>query len=113
MNEIDPDTGSIEQQDICDEYVRKHAVPADDAESWVHIGFDDEYHPDGGYWFPTGEKWGDSSGWVPTKSDIPHGDIIQFPHSERQPERRGHDELPDYVVNRTIQPGTNGGQTDE
>lgn len=27
-------SGEVERQDICDEFVREHAVPADDAESW-------------------------------------------------------------------------------
>ncbi|AJF28096.1 hypothetical protein SG26_20320 (plasmid) [Haloarcula sp. CBA1115] len=107
-------TGGTERQDICDEFVREHAVAADDAESWVHIGVDDYYHPAGGYWFPTSEKWGDASGWVSSKYDIPHGDIIQFPCSEREPERRGHDTLPDYVVNRTVRTATDhsGGESD-
>jgi hypothetical protein len=100
--------GSVEVQGICDQFVREHAVPADDAESWVHIGIDDHFHPAGGYWFPTGEKWGDSSGWVSSKYDIPHGDVVQYPCSEREPEVRGKDGLPDYVVNRTLCPGGDG-----
>lgn len=94
--------GGVRMQGICDEFVREHAVPADSAESWVHIGIDDHYHPAGGFWFPTGEKWGDSSGWVSRKYDIPHGDVIQYPCSEKKPEIRGKDSLPDYVVNRTM-----------
>lgn len=96
--------GGMRVQDIADEFVREHAVPADNAESWVHIGLDDHYHPAGGYWFPTGQKWGDASGWVSRKYDIPHGDVIQFPRTEREPEVRGKDDVPDYVVNRTLQP---------
>jgi len=94
--------GGIKIQDICDEFVREQAVPADDAESWVHIGIDDHFHPAGGYWFPTGETWGDSSGWVSRKSKIPHGGIVQYPCSEKEPEVRGKDEVPNYVVNRTL-----------
>ena len=91
-----------EQQDICDEFVREYAVPADEAESFVHIGIDDHYHPTGGYWFPTGQKWGDASGWMSSKYDIPHGEMIQYPCSDREPEIRGQDELPDWAVNRTV-----------
>lgn len=89
--------GSVEMQGICDEFVREHAVAADDAESWVHIGIDDHFHPAGGYWFPTGEKWGDSSGWVSSKYDIPHGDVVQYPCSENGTAENsaGSDSLPE------------------
>jgi hypothetical protein len=98
----------VEIQDICDEFVREHAVPVDEAESFVHVGIDDHYHPTGGYWFPTGEKWGDASGWVSTKYEIPDGEMVQYPCSDREPEIRGQNELPDWVVNRTL-----GGDGDE
>jgi hypothetical protein len=94
--------GGVRVQRICDEFVREHAVPADDAESWVHIGIDDHYHPAGGFWFPTGEMWGDSSGWVSSKYDIPDGEVIQYPCSVKEPEIRGKESLPDYIVNRTM-----------
>lgn len=102
-----PSDTSLRQRDICDEFVREHAVPADDAESFVHIGVDDAFHPTGGYWFPTGEKWGDAGGWVSSKYDIPEGDLIQYPCSDRYPEVRGQDELPEGVVNRTLSGGDN------
>jgi hypothetical protein len=104
------DRESVDVQDICDEFVREHAVPAEDAESWVHIGIDDHYHPAGGYWFPTGETWGDASGWMSSKYDIPHGEVIQYPCSEKEPEVRGKDGVPDYAVNRTLSPETEHGE---
>lgn len=99
------------EQEVTDEFVRKEAVPVDEAESFVHIGMDDAYHPTGGYWFPTGQKWRDASGWVSRKYDIPHGELIQYPRDDRPPEIRGRDDLPDWVVRRYVDAGSerNGG----
>lgn len=94
--------GRIKQQEITDDFVRQHAVPADEAESYVHVGLDFHYHPTGGYWFPTGQTWGDSTGWVSQKSEIGVDDLIQYPRDDRLPEIVGKDELPDWVVNRVV-----------
>lgn len=90
------------EQEITDEFVRKEAVPVEEAESFVHIGLDNAYHPTGGYWFPSGKKWGDCNGWVNRKHDIPDDELVQFPCDERPPEIRGREDLPDWVVNREV-----------
>lgn len=108
MTETDTDErqpSRIKQVDVEDEFVREHAVPADEAESYVHIGLDHHYHPQSGFWFPTGSKWGEASGWCSRRSEIPEGEIIQYPCEDRDPEVRGNGELPDGAVNRTIQEG--------
>ena len=97
-------SSSGKEQEVTDDFVQKEAVPVDEAESFVHIGLDDAYHPTGGYWFPSGKKWGDASGWVSSKDDIPIGELIQYPCDDRDPEIRGRlsGELPDWVVNRVV-----------
>ena len=92
----------LREQQIEDEFVQEHAVSVDEAESFAHLGLDDEYHPTGGYWFPTEKKWGSASGWVSTKYDIPHGELIQYPCDDQPPKIRGRDDLPDWVVDRRV-----------
>ncbi|UHQ96421.1 hypothetical protein [Natrinema halophilum] len=92
----------IDDREIKDEFVQEYAVPVDEAESFVHVGYDDAYHPTGGYWFPTGQKWGDASGWVSRKYDLPEGELIQYPCDDRPPEILGYDDLPGWVVNRAL-----------
>ncbi len=79
------------------EFVANNAVSDDYAVSYVHFGLDDAYHPTGGYWFPTGELWGDSSGWVKSKDSIPDGELIRYPCDDKQPEIKGLDGLPEWV----------------
>lgn len=92
----------MKRQEIEDGFVRDHAVSVDEAESFVHLGADNKYHPTGGYWFPTGRTWGVATGWVSRKSEIPQDELIQYPCDDRDPEIRGRDDLPDWVVNRYV-----------
>lgn len=93
----------MKRTDIADGFVREHAVSVNAAESFVHLGADAEYHPTGGYWFPSDLKhWDEHTGIVKEKSDVPDGKLIQFPCDDRDPEIVGRDELPDWVVNRHI-----------
>lgn len=98
-------TEGLRVQEITDEFVLEHTVPVEEAESFTHLGMDDAYHPAGGYWFPADRKWGDRPGWVSQKYNLPHGEVIQYPCDDREPEVRGEDELPDWVVNRVITDG--------
>ena len=103
--------GGAKQMTITDEFVQNHAVPLDDVVTFVHIGLDDAYHPAGGYWVPTNlEPNGETTGWVQRRSQLPKGEVVQYPLDDRPPEVRGTDDLPDWVQDRVID--GDGGQTD-
>ena len=98
---VDP----IETVVVEDDFVNQNAVPVDRAESWVHLGLDDHYHPTGGYWFPTDLQNDDpeQTGIVDSPDDLPYGEILQFPRDDRLPEvTGGRDYLYDWVVNRVV-----------
>lgn len=99
--------GGVETVLIQDDYVRGHAVPREEANSYVHVGIDTAYHPTGGYWFPSRSEVDGSSGQVPSESRIPLGDIIQYPCDEKQVRRVGDQELPNDVKNRVLEKEAN------
>jgi len=105
--EDEPDVDTVETGD---DFVIDHAVPEAEAVTWCHVGIDTEYHPKGGYWFPTDLDFDpESSGQVRRKSEIPTGDVIQYPRDPAFPELYGTDggvhDLPDYVPNRVVDGG--------
>lgn len=94
----------ITQQPVTDAFVQEHAVPADDAESFCHIGLDNAYHPTGGYWFPTDlEHDPDQPGTVATLDDLPKDELVQYPCDDRPPEITGGGDLPDLVANLVLE----------
>ena len=95
--------GGVETVVIEDEFVRGHATPREDATSFVHVAFDPDYHPTGGYWFPSRcDPDPEQTGCVPTESRIPRGEIVQYPCDKKPVRRIGPTELPQGVKNRVL-----------
>ena len=102
--------GGLEQTAVVDEFVVDHAVCREDAETFVHLGLDDHFHPTGGFWFPSDiDPDDDRSGWVHCEDAVPYGNLIQYPRDDRPPRMVGHEELPDWVKDRVVEVATDGG----
>lgn len=95
--------GGVETVEVGDEFVREHAVPREDAVTYVHVGLDTAYHPYGGYWFPSDiDPDPEMSGWVRRETELPRDEVIQYPRDNRDPRRPGGGTLPDWVKNRVV-----------
>lgn len=91
---------------VSDKFVRDHAVPEDEAETFAHVGYDRLYHPAGGYWFPSDIEPGDDlNGWVRADAVddvLPTGEVVQYPCDDRKPRVIGNDDVPAWVLNRVV-----------
>lgn len=86
--------GAADEDYSC--YVPEHLAdavkPVQEAQGYLHIGIDSEYHPHGGYWVPVDKEHSEIV--IP-----PNGEQLKFPADNHlDPLVRGEDDLPEEVT---------------
>ncbi len=68
-----------------------HIVSEEEADGYIHVGLDTEYHVTGGYWLPVSNE-------VVETDEPPNGQLIRYPEDPgKDPVVVGHDDLPERV----------------